>query len=152
MVFLITKLVNIQSLYEICSHMSSLGFWMQGRFQNNKYKPCKWWLLWLWWWFRWAWHRYTIVIIFNHDLAACNNGHFFCKNKGHIEKTILSSHVNDGICGICCNRIWKVDCCDGSDEYNGFTKCPNSCEEDHRIWEYFSLSLLNPVEKRMNLV
>jgi protein kinase C substrate 80K-H len=42
---------------------------------------------------------------------------FYCQNKGYIPKRIFSSFVNDGIC----------DCCDGSDEYDGKTKCPNTC-------------------------
>lgn len=51
--------------------------------------------------------------------SACPNGKFYCKNKGHTPLLIFSSRVNDGIC----------DCCDGSDEYDGRTKCPNTCSE-----------------------
>ena len=32
-------------------------------------------------------------------LAACNNGHFYCRNVGHFGKSVDSSRVNDGICG-----------------------------------------------------
>ena len=32
-------------------------------------------------------------------LAACNNGHFYCRNIGHVGKSVDSSRVNDGICG-----------------------------------------------------
>ncbi|KAK4441069.1 Glucosidase 2 subunit beta [Sesamum alatum] len=51
--------------------------------------------------------------------SACPNGKFYCKNAGHIPVLLYSSRVNDGIC----------DCCDGSDEYDGKTKCPNTCWE-----------------------
>ncbi|KAI4343345.1 hypothetical protein L6164_010706 [Bauhinia variegata] len=36
---------------------------------------------------------------------------------------IFSSRVNDGIC----------DCCDGSDEYDGKVKCPNTCWEAGKV-------------------
>lgn len=56
--------------------------------------------------------------------AACQAGHFFCKNTPNLETTIESFKVNDGVC----------DCCDGSDEYsNLFGKpCPNTCEQEER--------------------
>ena len=53
--------------------------------------------------------------------SACPNGQFYCANAGHVPAYIPSSHVNDGVC--------DPLCCDGSDEYNGFTKCPNTCKE-----------------------
>ncbi|XP_016464222.1 glucosidase 2 subunit beta [Nicotiana tabacum] len=55
--------------------------------------------------------------------SACPNGKFYCKNAGHIPLSIYSSRVNDGIC----------DCCDGSDEYDGQTKCPNTCWEAGKV-------------------
>ncbi|KAH6823714.1 calmodulin-binding protein [Perilla frutescens var. hirtella] len=51
--------------------------------------------------------------------SACPTGKFYCKNSGHAPVVLFSSRVNDGIC----------DCCDGSDEYDGKTKCPNTCWE-----------------------
>ncbi|CAL9163509.1 unnamed protein product [Musa hybrid cultivar] len=51
--------------------------------------------------------------------SACPEGEFYCRNAGHIPRTIFSSRVNDGVC----------DCCDGSDEYNGKSNCPNTCWE-----------------------
>ncbi|WFD43112.1 hypothetical protein MPSI1_001765 [Malassezia psittaci] len=51
--------------------------------------------------------------------SACDNGRFYCENKGHIPKYIRSSFVNDGVC----------DCCDGSDEVEGKTHCANVCAE-----------------------
>lgn len=44
---------------------------------------------------------------------------FYCANEGHIEAWIRRSRVNDGIC--------DPECCDGSDEYDGKTQCPNTC-------------------------
>lgn len=52
--------------------------------------------------------------------SACSNGSFFCQNAGHIPAYIPSSRVNDGVC--------EEDCCDGSDEWLGLTKCPNVCK------------------------
>ena len=31
--------------------------------------------------------------------SACSNGFFFCENRGHRGSYIMSSRVNDGICG-----------------------------------------------------
>ncbi|KAK9728769.1 hypothetical protein K7432_000801 [Basidiobolus ranarum] len=53
--------------------------------------------------------------------SACPNSTFHCKNPGHTAVDISSSRVNDGVC--------DPDCCDGTDEYNGFISCPNICEE-----------------------
>eukprot|EP01095_Lingulamoeba_sp_RSL-Kostka_P005456 TRINITY_DN167_c3_g1_i1.p1 TRINITY_DN167_c3_g1~~TRINITY_DN167_c3_g1_i1.p1 ORF type:complete len:429 (-),score=162.58 TRINITY_DN167_c3_g1_i1:15-1301(-) len=50
---------------------------------------------------------------------ACENGRFWCENKGYESLVIPSSFVNDGIC----------DCCDGSDEYNDLVRCENICLE-----------------------
>ncbi|KAL1565699.1 glucosidase 2 subunit beta [Salvia divinorum] len=55
--------------------------------------------------------------------SACPNGRFYCKNAGHAPVVLYSSRVNDGIC----------DCCDGSDEYDGKTKCPNTCWEAGKV-------------------
>ncbi len=33
--------------------------------------------------------------------SACDNGRFFCPNRGHLGLTLFSSRVNDGICGTC---------------------------------------------------
>jgi protein kinase C substrate 80K-H len=49
--------------------------------------------------------------------SACDNGSFFCPNRGHLGRKLFSSRVNDGIC----------DCCDGSDEYDGKAKCQDTC-------------------------
>ncbi|XP_076908381.1 glucosidase 2 subunit beta-like [Bidens hawaiensis] len=51
--------------------------------------------------------------------SACPTGKFYCRNAGHKALTIFSSRINDGIC----------DCCDGSDEYDGKTRCNNTCWE-----------------------
>ncbi|KAJ1969746.1 hypothetical protein IWQ62_000428, partial [Dispira parvispora] len=53
--------------------------------------------------------------------AACNQGVFYCANSGHFPVRIKSTRVNDGVC--------EPECCDGSDEYNGLTRCPNRCAE-----------------------
>ncbi|KAK6145020.1 hypothetical protein DH2020_021840 [Rehmannia glutinosa] len=55
--------------------------------------------------------------------SACPSGKFYCKNIGHAPVILYSSRVNDGIC----------DCCDGSDEYDGKTKCVNTCWEAGRV-------------------
>ncbi len=51
--------------------------------------------------------------------AACEKGHFHCKNVKFMDVYIPSFKVNDGVC----------DCCDGSDEYldNFGKKCENTC-------------------------
>lgn len=51
--------------------------------------------------------------------SACPGAHFYCRNEGHIPANILSSRINDGIC--------EPECCDGSDEFDGRVKCPDSC-------------------------
>jgi protein kinase C substrate 80K-H len=57
--------------------------------------------------------------------AACNNGRFYCENKGHFPNWIPSSKVNDGACD------YDV-CCDGSDELGlDESLCPNKCAEIH---------------------
>jgi protein kinase C substrate 80K-H len=33
--------------------------------------------------------------------SACPNSTFYCKNTGHIPSYVLSSRVNDGVCGEC---------------------------------------------------
>ncbi|PVU98356.1 hypothetical protein BB559_001649 [Furculomyces boomerangus] len=53
--------------------------------------------------------------------SACNNSKFYCKNVGHIPVYIGSERVNDGVC--------DEECCDGSDEWSGITKCENRCKE-----------------------
>ncbi|KAM0045052.1 putative mannose-6-phosphate receptor binding domain superfamily, glucosidase II beta subunit [Helianthus debilis subsp. tardiflorus] len=55
--------------------------------------------------------------------AACPTGKFYCRNAGHSALTIFSSRINDGIC----------DCCDGSDEYDGKTRCNNTCWEAGKV-------------------
>ncbi|KAJ2614865.1 hypothetical protein H4S08_001517 [Coemansia sp. RSA 1365] len=54
--------------------------------------------------------------------SACANGTFYCVNKGHIPSTLAAWRVNDGVCD------YDV-CCDGSDEWDTDTKCPDKCEE-----------------------
>ncbi|KAJ1655753.1 hypothetical protein IWQ61_004553 [Dispira simplex] len=56
--------------------------------------------------------------------AACNQGVFYCANLGHFPVRIKSTRVNDGVC--------EPECCDGSDEYNGLTHCPDRCAEAHQ--------------------
>ncbi|KAI9300400.1 glucosidase II beta subunit-like-domain-containing protein [Cunninghamella echinulata] len=53
--------------------------------------------------------------------SACPNSYFYCENKGHLPAYIKSWAVNDGVC--------DEACCDGSDESNGLTNCPNRCKE-----------------------
>ncbi|KAI7726246.1 hypothetical protein M8C21_008590, partial [Ambrosia artemisiifolia] len=55
--------------------------------------------------------------------SACPTGKFYCRNAGHSALTIFSSRINDGIC----------DCCDGSDEYDGKTRCNNTCWEAGKV-------------------
>ncbi|OAJ40232.1 glucosidase 2 subunit beta [Batrachochytrium dendrobatidis JEL423] len=38
--------------------------------------------------------------------SACDNGVFTCINKDHIESSIPSSRVNDGVCGKVPNAYW----------------------------------------------
>lgn len=47
--------------------------------------------------------------------SACDQGTFYCENKGFFPLDIAKSLVDDGVC----------DCCDGSDEREGL--CPNTC-------------------------
>ena len=49
--------------------------------------------------------------------SACENGRFFCENKGHKPKILSSMFVDDGVC----------DCCDGTDESGGDKVCENTC-------------------------
>ncbi|KAG0047515.1 hypothetical protein BGZ83_007437 [Gryganskiella cystojenkinii] len=53
--------------------------------------------------------------------SACGTGYFHCANVGHVASDIKSSRVNDGVC--------DEECCDGSDEYDGQTHCPNICDQ-----------------------
>ncbi|KAF9544856.1 hypothetical protein EC957_011586 [Mortierella hygrophila] len=53
--------------------------------------------------------------------SACGTGRFYCANIGHTPSSIKTSRVNDGVC--------DEECCDGSDEYDGQTHCPNVCDE-----------------------
>ena len=52
---------------------------------------------------------------------GCEAGRFQCANAGHIPYCLLGSRVNDGIC--------DPECCDGSDEFDGKVRCPNTCKE-----------------------
>ncbi|EEB08381.1 glucosidase II Gtb1 [Schizosaccharomyces japonicus yFS275] len=56
--------------------------------------------------------------------SACQNGRFFCVNKGYISTYIPSNRVNDGLC----------DCCDGSDEYMEIVHCENTCNEKAAVY------------------
>lgn len=62
---------------------------------------------------------------------ACNNGSFYCVNRGYEPKRIRSAFVDDGFCGTLfgCPRADRshtctTDCCDGSDERTG---CQDTC-------------------------
>jgi hypothetical protein len=46
--------------------------------------------------------------------GACGTASFRCENRPHAPLHIPASRVNDGVC----------DCCDGSDEFQGHTQCP----------------------------
>ncbi|KAL5147800.1 Glucosidase 2 subunit beta [Glycine soja] len=73
--------------------------------------------------------------------SACPNGKFYCRNLGSKPQFIVSSHVNDHFCGLfviaLCTCLWSfskakewtrdLNCCDGSDEYDGTICCPNTC-------------------------
>ncbi|XVF53208.1 hypothetical protein PTKIN_Ptkin05aG0082000 [Pterospermum kingtungense] len=63
--------------------------------------------------------------------SACPTAKFYCKNARHVPQLLFSSRVNDGIC----------DCCDGSDEYDGQVKCPNTC------WEVGKVARVRPLKK-----
>ncbi|KAJ2401078.1 hypothetical protein GGI23_001634 [Coemansia sp. RSA 2559] len=57
--------------------------------------------------------------------SACNNGSFYCANKGHTPGRLSSTRVNDGVCD------YDV-CCDGSDEWKHAgtePRCPSKCAE-----------------------
>ncbi|OMJ26854.1 Glucosidase 2 subunit beta [Smittium culicis] len=68
--------------------------------------------------------------------SACNNGRFYCKNIGHVPVYIDSSKVNDGFC--------DEECCDGSDEWSGIVKCPDTCLEKGKAFKE------NAEKKRLN--
>jgi len=53
------------------------------------------------------------------DTGACPDTLYTCSNLPHKSKQVFSSRVNDGLC----------DCCDGSDEWQRPTLCPNTCIE-----------------------
>jgi protein kinase C substrate 80K-H len=57
--------------------------------------------------------------------SACPNMVFYCENQGHIPRVILSGWVDDSVC----------DCCDGSDEFLGRVSCPNTCQQEHEIYQ-----------------
>ncbi|KAL6500065.1 hypothetical protein OROGR_027975 [Orobanche gracilis] len=87
--------------------------------------------------------------------SACPNGKFYCKNTGHAPVILYSSRVNDGICGkrpftsdtlvrtdnncsparfsVFRSASKKTYCCDGRDEYDGKTECPNTCWEAGKV-------------------
>ncbi|CAK7341363.1 unnamed protein product [Dovyalis caffra] len=68
--------------------------------------------------------------------SACPHGKFYCRNVGHLPVSLHSSKVNDGICGKMGYgfvSLVSFYCCDGSDEYNGEVKCPNSCWEAGKV-------------------
>ncbi|KAG0296762.1 hypothetical protein BGZ96_008622 [Linnemannia gamsii] len=53
--------------------------------------------------------------------SACGTGYFYCSNIGHTPAYIKTSRLNDGVC--------DPECCDGSDEFDGQTRCSNICEQ-----------------------
>ncbi|KAJ2793909.1 hypothetical protein H4R21_005710, partial [Coemansia helicoidea] len=54
--------------------------------------------------------------------SACNNGSFYCANRGHIAGVLPAIRVNDGVCD------YDV-CCDGSDEWDSPARCEDRCAE-----------------------
>ncbi|RKP17166.1 hypothetical protein ROZALSC1DRAFT_24481 [Rozella allomycis CSF55] len=72
---------------------------------------------------------------------ACQNGKFYCINKGHVPGFIKSSRVNDGVC----------DCCDGSDEYDGRIDCPSKCAEINKLENLSKLETLKVVEEGLKV-
>lgn len=40
---------------------------------------------------------------------------------------------------------FRIDCCDGSDEYNGYITCKNTCASEHEEWLY-DYKLVVPLE------
>lgn len=65
--------------------------------------------------------------------SACPGNTFYCANEGHISASILSSRVNDGLCGQffasryppSTDASLEPTCCDGSDEAAGV--CEDTC-------------------------
>ncbi|KAG0002387.1 hypothetical protein BGZ65_002680, partial [Modicella reniformis] len=51
--------------------------------------------------------------------SACGNTYFYCENIGHAPAYIKTSRLNDGVC--------DPECCDGTDEFDDITHCPNTC-------------------------
>ncbi|USW55780.1 Putative mannose-6-phosphate receptor binding domain superfamily, glucosidase II beta subunit [Septoria linicola] len=74
---------------------------------------------------------------------------FYCKNKGHRPSYVPFSNVNDGICD------YEL-CCDGSEEWDGITKCQDKCAEIGKEWrkhdEARAKSLNAANKKRAELV
>lgn len=62
--------------------------------------------------------------------SACPDMKFYCANVGHEGVFIHSGYVNDMVCGKSLSLLpyLRIDCCDGSDEYDGRVKCNNTCE------------------------
>ncbi|WFD31833.1 hypothetical protein MSPP1_002873 [Malassezia sp. CBS 17886] len=58
--------------------------------------------------------------------SACDNGRFYCENRGFFPSYIDSTRVNDGVC--------DPECCDGSDETDGKVVCPNICDKVNRAY------------------
>ncbi|KAJ2843445.1 hypothetical protein IWW36_005563, partial [Coemansia brasiliensis] len=54
--------------------------------------------------------------------SACENGTFYCANRGHKPGKLRAWQVNDGVCD------YDI-CCDGSDEWDSGTTCPDKCGE-----------------------
>ncbi|KAK3828522.1 MAG: glucosidase II beta subunit-like-domain-containing protein [Benniella sp.] len=53
--------------------------------------------------------------------SACGTSYFYCENIGHQPAYIRTSRLNDGVC--------DSECCDGTDEFNGIIRCPNTCKQ-----------------------
>eukprot|EP00882_Tetradesmus_deserticola_P033670 GHRQ01038480.1.p3 GENE.GHRQ01038480.1~~GHRQ01038480.1.p3 ORF type:complete len:101 (-),score=8.17 GHRQ01038480.1:521-823(-) len=57
----------------------------------------------------------TVMVVMLHaGTSACPNGVFYCRNKGHEQKLLSTSFVDDGVCGeqgaYCCSARASNSC------------------------------------------